>query len=93
MDLICNLLSQKVKELPKQWNFDNRFTKVPNEIKSKIRQEYDLTRDIKLSINEHIEDLDNTILAYKDEEENKYIMIRSELGYNLANKIKNEQRS
>lgn len=82
----------KVKDLPEQWNFDNRFTKVPNEIKSKIRQEYDLTRDIKLSINEHIPDLDNTILAYKDGEDNKYIMIRSELGYNLANRIQNERR-
>ena len=85
-------LVAKVKELPKQWNFDNRFTKVPNEIKSKIKQEYNLTRDIKLSINEHIPDLDNTILAYKDGEDNKYIMIRSELGYNLANRIQNDQR-
>lgn len=82
----------KVKELPKQWNFDNRFTKVPNEIKSKIRQEYDLTRDIKLSINEHIPDLDKTIVAYEDNENNKFIMIRSEFGYKLAKKIQNEQR-
>lgn len=51
-----------------------------------------MTRDIKLSINEHVPDLDNTILAYKDGEDNKYIMIRSELGYNLANRIQNDQR-
>lgn len=82
----------KVKELPIQWNFDNRFTKVPNEIKSKIRQEYDLTRDIKLSINEHIPDLDKTIVAHEDNENNKFIMIRSEFGYKLAKKIQNEQR-
>lgn len=61
-------------------------------IKSKIRQEYNLTRDIKLSISEHIPNLENTIRAYKDGEENKYIMIRSEFGYNLANKFQNEQR-
>lgn len=82
----------KVKQLPEKWEFDNRFIKVPNEIKSKIRQEYNLTRDIKLSISEHIPNLENTILAYKDGEENKYIMIRSDFGYNLANKIQNEQR-
>ena len=83
---------EKVKQLPEKGKFDNKFTKVPDEIKSKIRTEYDLTRDIKLSINEHIPDLDNTILAYKDGEDNKYIMIRSEFGYNLANRIQNDQR-
>ena len=83
---------EKVKQLPEKGKFDNKFTKVPNEIKSKIRQEYNLTRDIKLSINEHIPDLDKTILAHKDNEDNKFIMIRSEFGYNLAKKIQNEQR-
>lgn len=91
-NLDMQALISKVKLLPEKWNFDNRFTKVPNEIKSKIRTEYDLTRDIKLSINEHIPDLDKTIVAHKDDEDNKFIMIRSEFGYNLANKIQNEQR-
>lgn len=91
-NLDMQALISKVKLLPEKWKFDNRFTKVPNEIKSKIRTEYDLTRDIKLSINEHINDLDKTIVAHKDDEDNKYIMIRSEFGYNLANKIQNEQR-
>lgn len=91
-NLDMQALIPKVKLLPEKWKFDNRFTKVPNEIKSKIRTEYDLTRDIKLSINEHIPDLDKTIVAHKDDEDNKFIMIRSEFGYNLANKIQNEQR-
>lgn len=91
-NLDMQALISKVKLLPEKWKFDNRFTKVPNEIKSKIRTEYDLTRDIKLSINEHIPDLDKTIVAHKDDEDNKFIMIRSEFGYNLANKIQNEQR-
>lgn len=91
-NLDMQALIAKVKLLPEKGKFDNKFTKVPDEIKSKIRQEYNLTRDIKLSINEHIPDLDKTIIAHKDDEDNKFIMIRSEFGYNLANKIKNEQR-
>lgn len=48
-------------------------------------------RAVKLT-SEHIPDLDKTIVAHKDDEDNKFIMIRSEFGYNLANKIQNEQR-
>lgn len=91
-NLDMQALIAKVKLLPEKGKFDNKFTKVPYEIKSKIRTEYDLTRDIKLSINEYIPDLDKTIVAHKDDEDNKFIMIRSEFGYNLANKFQNEQR-
>lgn len=80
----------KVRELPEKYHFDRRFTKVPKVIKSKIKQEYELTNDIKLTLSEHIPNIERVIKAYVDDEENKYIMIRSEVGYNLANSIQHE---
>lgn len=81
---------RKAKELPAQGGFDNRFNKVPTAINSKFKQEYDLTEDIKLTLTNHIQDLGRTIKSYIDNEDNKYIMIKSEKGYRIANSIHNE---
>lgn len=83
-------LVRKAKELPSKCGFDNRFNKVPSVIKSRFKQEYKLTDDIKLTLTNHIQNLGSTIKAYKDLEENKYIMIKSEEGYRIANSIRNE---
>lgn len=80
-------LVRKAKELPSKWGFDNRFNKVPTAITSKFKQEYKLTDDIKLTLTNHIHNLGRTIKSYIDDEENKYIMIKSEEGYRLANSI------
>ena len=81
---------RKAKELPAKFEFDNRFKKVPTAIKSRFKQEYDLTDYIKLTLTDHIQNLGSTIKAYKDPEENKYIMIKSDEGYRIANSIRNE---
>lgn len=81
---------RKAKELPAQWGFDNRFNKVPTAINSRFKQEYDLTEDIKLTLTNHIQNLGRTIKSYIDNEDNKYIMIKSEKGYRIANSIHNE---
>lgn len=83
-------LVRKAKELPSKYGFDNRFNKVPTAIKSRFKQEYKLTDDIKLTLTNHIQNLSSTIKAYKDPEDNKYIMIKSEEGYRIANTIRNE---
>lgn len=83
-------LVRKAKELPSKYGFDNRFNKVPTAIKSRFKQEYKLTDDIKLTLTNHIQNLGSTIKAYKDPEDNKYIMIKSEEGYRIANTIRNE---
>lgn len=85
------VLSAKARELPEKWKFDRRFTKNTRAVKSKFKKEYDLTNDIKLVLNQNIPDLDRTILAHEDAEQNKYIMIRSEFGYSLAKKIENHE--
>lgn len=83
-------LVRKAKELPSKYGFDNRFNKVPTAIKRRFMQEYKLTDDIKLTLTNHIQNLSSTIKAYKDPEDNKYIMIKSEEGYRIANTIRNE---
>ena len=83
-------LVRKAKELPSKYGFDNRFNKVPTAINSRFKQEYKLTDDIKLTLTNHIQNLGSTIKAYKDPEDNKYIMIKSEEGYRIANTIRNE---
>lgn len=85
------VLSAKARDLPERWNFDRRFTKDTKAVKSKFKKEYDLTNDIKLVLNQNIPDLDRTIIAHEDDEQNKYIMIRSEIGYSLAKKIENHE--
>lgn len=88
--LVMTPLVRKAKELPSKFGFDNRFNKVPSVIKSRVKQEYKLTDDIKLTLTNHIQNLGSTIKAYKDLEENKYIMIKSDEGYRIANSISNE---
>lgn len=84
-------LAEKARELPEKWKFDRRFTKDTSAVKSKFKKEYDLTNDIKLVLNQNIPDLDRTIQSFEDDEQNKYIMIRSEVGYSLAKKIENHE--
>lgn len=85
------VLSAKARELPKKWGFDKRFMKDTKAVKSKFKKEYDLTSDIKLVLNQNIPDLDRIIIAHEDAEQNKYIMIRSDVGYSLAKKIENHE--
>lgn len=89
-DLDMNDLAARIKELPDKCGFDKRFAKVPSEIHARTKLEYELTSDIKLVLNKNIQDLDNTIKAHQDDEGNKYIMIRSESGYNLVNTERHE---
>lgn len=79
----------KVKELPSKYSFDSKFVKVPSAITCKFKQEYKLTDDIKLTLTDHIQNLNCIIKAHLDDEDNKYIMIKSEDGYRLANSIQN----
>ena len=84
-------LVRKAKELPSKFDFDNRFNKVPKAITSRFKKEYKLTEDIILTLTNHIQNLGSTIKAYQDQEDNKYIMIKSEDGYRIANSIRNER--
>lgn len=84
-------LQTKALALPDKFKFDRVFTKVPQEIKTKIKTELKLSDDMTLLIKEGLANLDSVILPELDNEGNKYIMIRSEEGYAYANNIRNRE--
>ena len=71
----------KIKELPKEWNFDSRFGIKKEEIKKRQVNKIPLTEKIELVLKDHIDDLSNIITSEKDREGNKYIKIKSDSGY------------
>lgn len=86
-------LQNKVLVLPEKFKFDKVFTKVPQEIKTKVKTEIKLSNDIALLIKEGLSNLESVILPQSDNEGNKYIMIKSDEGYAYANNIRNHEGS
>lgn len=85
-DLHMSEIAEKAKALPGQYNFDSRFQKVPSKIQAKIKNEIKLTDDIELVLKNNIPNLSRTIKPY-EENGQKYIMVRSEDGYNYAEQL------
>lgn len=81
-------LARKAKELPRQYDFDSRFQKVPSKIKAKMKKEIKLTNDIVLLLKQDIPNLAQTIQPHEDEEGRKYVMVRSDDGYRYAEYLK-----
>ena len=77
--------------LPDRWHFDNRFQKVPSKIKAKLKTEIKLTDDIELVIRNGVQGLERTIKGHKEDDGSKYIMIRSDKGYEYAERFENHQ--
>ncbi len=71
-------LIEKLLKLPEEKNFDRQFNVVNSVIKAKIKKTYDICQGIQLKISEGIDDLDKTISAYRDDEGNKYIKIKTD---------------
>lgn len=71
-------LIEKLLKLPEEKNFDRQFNVVNSVIKAKIKKTYDVCQGIQLKISEGIDDLDKTISAYRDDEGNKYIKIKTD---------------
>ena len=89
--LDMNVWATKAKELPNRWHFDNRFQKVPSKIKAKLKTEIKLTDDIELVIRNGVQGLERTIKGHKEDDGSKYIMIRSDKGYEYAERFENHQ--
>ena len=79
-------LASKAKALPRQFDFDSRFQKVPSKIKDKMKNEIKLTDDINLVLKNDVPNLSRTIKPH-DENGEKYIMVRSEEGYKYAESL------
>lgn len=71
-------LIQKIKELPEKHNFDKQFNTEPKVINARIRKVFDVYQGIQLRITDAITDFDEAISAYRDDDGNKYIRIKTD---------------
>lgn len=71
-------LIEKVKELPSKHNFEKQFNTVPTVINARIRKVYDVCQGVQLKITDAIDDFDDTIKAYRDDDGNRYIRIKTD---------------
>ncbi len=79
-------IKNKVAELPEKWGFDSRFAIKKEEINKRIITKIKLTQSIDLILNDHIKNMDDLIKTEIDNENNKWIKIKSEDGYNYFKK-------
>lgn len=77
-------LSTKLLEIPIKYNLDTQFTIDKNEIKKKSRNIVVLNESLELTVKGGADLRD--IETYKDEEGNKFIIIKTELGYQMFKK-------
>lgn len=80
-------LKDKIRALPQKHSFDKSFDLVPQEIRAKIKTTVALTESIDLVIKEDI-DIDSTIRAERGPDNQKYLMIRTDKGYDAF--VKNQ---
>lgn len=75
-----NIIS-KVKELPGKWKFDTRFGIKKEEIKKRQVNKIPLTDKIELVLKDHIDELGSIIKSEQDSEGNKFIKIKTDVGF------------
>lgn len=76
--------------LPEKKNFDNRFDKVPRVVDKRFKNVLPLTNEIDLVLKHDVANIKKTIKSAIDED-GKYIMIRSDSGYDFARKHENNE--
>lgn len=88
-------LKKKVSDLPEgRYKFDQRFTKVPKDIKARLlKTKVKMTEEIDLVINNGIPDINSVIETDKDVHGNKFVKIRSESGYEYFKSNNSDQES
>lgn len=69
---------EKVKELPERHKFDKQFNTVSKVINARIRKVYDVCKGIQIKITDAIPDICDTIEAYRDDNGNKYLKIKTD---------------
>ena len=84
----------KIKQLPGGHQFDAKFFKVPDRIKAKmIKDTIPLSKDIDLVLKKDVPDIARTIKAYEEDDGSKFIMIRSNEGYDYAKGLNQEENN
>lgn len=79
-------LQAKIDKLPSKHKIDRRFNKVPSEVQKRFKNVLQLTNEIKLTLLHDVPNIKKTFKAHEDAD-GKYLMIRSEEGYNYAKKV------
>lgn len=69
-------LLQEFRELPEKSNFDSQFHSIPAIIKPKMRKTYDVYHNIQVKVLGEVEDLNDVIQSYEEEDGNRYLKIR-----------------
>ena len=69
---------EKLRELPEKHNFDNQFNTVSSAINARIRKVYDVCHGVQLKITDAIDNFDDTIKAYRENDGNRYIRIKTD---------------
>lgn len=69
---------EKIRELPAKHKFDKQFNVVSSVINARFRKVYDVCSGIQLKITDGIDDINDTIKAYRDTDGNRYIKIKTD---------------
>ncbi|MFR9712379.1 hypothetical protein ACL02P_23910 [Paenibacillus sp. MB22_1] len=72
-----NSIKEKMLTLPQTKNFDSQFNTVKSAINARIKRVYPVNDGIELKITDGIEDLANTIKAFRDDDGTRYIQIKT----------------
>lgn len=72
-----NQIKEKLLELPKKKKFDSQFNVVKGAINARIKKVYPVNDGIELKITDGIDDLANTIMAFRSDDGNRYIQIKT----------------
>jgi hypothetical protein len=70
-------LKQKLSVLPTSKNFDCQFNSKPNIINAKIKRTYKVNEGIEIKINDSIENLNDTIVAYEENDGTRFLRIKT----------------
>lgn len=70
-------LRSKLSELPEKKHFDRQFETVAKAINARIKKVYDVNAGIQIKITDEIQDIENTISAFRDDDGTKYIKIKT----------------
>lgn len=82
-------LQAKCNDLPSKGNFDRRFDKDIKGIKGKkLKKTLPLTNEIDLVIKDSIANMQEVLQGYINAAEEKFLMIKSDKGYEYAEKIR-----
>ena len=82
VDFPLDKVIERTLDLPNKWNFDSQFPIEKKAINKRVVEDkIPLTEDMELLLKDHIKNLSGKVSSYKDAEGNKFIQIKSDIGY------------